>query len=109
MNRRCIPPEWKKCVIIPLYKGHRKENYNQNSCRGIALSSCIGKLFEIIIESKLVTLKTDFPNKTQMGYRKKLSSMHASYNLQETINYNKNRNSPVYVTLLDSTKAFDTV
>ena len=35
--------------------------------------------------------------------------MHASFNLHEVVNYNKDINSHVYVTLLDSTKVFDTV
>ncbi|CAG2190843.1 unnamed protein product [Mytilus edulis] len=44
-----------------------------------------------------------------MAYQKELSSIHASFNLQEPIRHYIERNSDVIVVLLDSTKAFDTV
>ncbi|CAC5400643.1 unnamed protein product [Mytilus coruscus] len=44
-----------------------------------------------------------------MAYQKELSSIHASFNLQEPIRPFVERNSDVIVVLLDSTKAFDTV
>ncbi|CAC5374715.1 unnamed protein product [Mytilus coruscus] len=44
-----------------------------------------------------------------MAYQKELSSIHASFNLQEPIRHYIERNSDVIVVLLDSMKAFDTV
>ena len=44
-----------------------------------------------------------------MAYQKALSSIHASFNLQEVIRHYIGRNRDVVVVLLDSIKAFDTV
>ncbi|VDI62406.1 Hypothetical predicted protein [Mytilus galloprovincialis] len=44
-----------------------------------------------------------------MAYQKYLSSIYASFNLQETEHHYKERNSSIQVTLLDSKRAFDTV
>ena len=50
-----------------------------------------------------------FPDLLQFAYQEKLSALHASFTLQEVINYNIERSSKVYTCLLDSSKAFDVV
>jgi hypothetical protein len=50
-----------------------------------------------------------FPNKQQQGFQKYLGCLTASFNLQETILHNVEQGNNVYVSFLDSTKAFDTV
>ena len=50
-----------------------------------------------------------FPNPSQCAYQKHISALHASFILQETINYNVEKGSKVYTCLLDTSKAFDVV
>ena len=50
-----------------------------------------------------------FPNPLQCAYQKHISALHASFILQETINYNVEKGSKVYTCLLDTSKAFDVV
>ena len=48
-----------------------------------------------------------FPDPLQCAYQKKLSSLNATYSIQETINYNTG--SKVFMCLMDNKKAFDIV
>ena len=50
-----------------------------------------------------------FPNLQQQGFQKGLSCLTASFNLNETLYYNLELSNSVYVAVLDSRKAFDTV
>ncbi|KAK6186686.1 hypothetical protein SNE40_005971 [Patella caerulea] len=106
-----VPTKWKHSVIVPLFKGGNKPRSNPNSYRGISLTPTIGKLFEKLLETRLSSLhpSSAFPNKQQVAYQKGLSSLHASFNLQETVHYYQARSNSVYVAFLDSTKAFDCV
>ncbi|VDI05085.1 Hypothetical predicted protein [Mytilus galloprovincialis] len=86
-----------------------KNKTDPNSYRGISLTSCIAKIFEKSLYPRFDSLHIKFPHQSQMAYQKELSSIHASFNLQEPIRHYIERNSDVIVVLLDSTKAFDTV
>jgi len=56
-----------------------------------------------------LTSSADYPNNHQCGFQKGLSSLDASFVLQETINHYKERSDGTCVAFLDSSKAFDTV
>jgi acyl-CoA thioesterase len=43
----------------------------------------ITKIFEKILDLLLTSIRKDFPNVQQVAYQKLLSSMNASFNLQE--------------------------
>ncbi len=45
----------------------------------------------------------------QVAYQKKMSNVNTSFNLQECINHNMERNAKVFLGFLDSSKAFDVV
>ncbi|CAG2214579.1 unnamed protein product [Mytilus edulis] len=109
IQTRYTPLDWKTSVIIPLFKGGNKNKTDPNSYRGISLTSCIAKIFEKSLYPRFDSLHIKFPHQSQMAYQKELSSIHASFNLQEPIRHYIERNSDVIVVLLDSTKAFDTV
>ncbi|CAC5361824.1 unnamed protein product [Mytilus coruscus] len=109
IRTRYTPLDWKTSVIIPLFKGGNKNKTDPNAYRGISLTSCIAKIFEKSLYPRFDSLHIKFPHQSQMAYQKKLSSVHASFNLQEPIRHYIERNGDVIVVLLDSTKAFDTV
>ncbi|VDI05811.1 Hypothetical predicted protein [Mytilus galloprovincialis] len=89
--------------------GGKKPRTDTNSYRGISLVPSIAKIFEKLLENELTKLRPDFPNHQQVAYQKQLSSMNASYNLQEVKFHHIEKGGPVKIVLLDSTKAFDTV
>ena len=54
-------------------------------------------------------LRPNFPNSQQVAYQKGLSSLNASFNLQELVLHHVEHNGSVLTILLDSARAFDTV
>ncbi|CAC5375857.1 unnamed protein product [Mytilus coruscus] len=61
-----------------------------------------------MVDLLLTLLRTDFPNVQQVAYQKLLSSLNASFNLNEVTIHHIEKNGTFIVILLDSTKAFDT-
>ncbi|KAK6191097.1 hypothetical protein SNE40_002842 [Patella caerulea] len=106
-----IPSQWRHSVIIPIFKGGNKPKSDANSYRGISLTPTSCKIFEKILEPRIFnkTKLPDFPNRQQVAYQRGLSSIHASFNLQETIYHHLERSNKLHVAFLDSTKAFDSV
>lgn len=98
-------------TIITLYKGNTKLKDDPNSYRGITLIPVFFKIFETLLSKRLSSIleSNTFPNRHQSAYRKNLCSLCTSFNLQESINYNLDHSSEVFVAFLDSNKAFDSV
>lgn len=108
----CIPNGWRVGLIIPLHKGHGKAKSSPDNYRPISLLSCVLKVFEHIVKTRMVTHCLDpitFPCKQQQGFQAGLSCLNASFNLHETLFHNIEQGSTTFVAFLDSRKAFDTV
>ena len=71
------------------------------------------KLYEKVINSRiqkwLILENIKFPNQQQQGFQKNKGCINASFNIHETIYYNLEQGSNVYVAFADIQKAFDTV
>ena len=94
-------------ALQPIVKSSKKGKFSSNNYRLIAISSLILKILDHII----LTLNSDnfrFTN-LQFGFQKKSSASMCSWLMLETVNYFTTRGSPVYLCLLDLTKAFDLV
>ena len=95
------------CALVPIIKDNTKSKIQSSNYRLIAISSLILKLFDLvfleIFGPKLCV------SSLQFGFQKGSSCTLATWTLTETINYYTNRGSPVYLCLLDLTKAFDHV
>ena len=106
-----VPSEYKKGVIIPIPKGGGKDASIKDNNRGITLLSCVYKLFESILLTRLDGWLRDrgVIHELQGAFQEKCSCQHTSTILQETIQHNRERGSTVYVVFLDVRKAFDTV
>ena len=113
LNTGHIPSAMQKGVIIPLIKNTLKSTSCPDNYRGITLLPVIYKLLERIILSRLeffLHLRgIQFPDHLQFAYQSGLSSLHASYVFQESVNYVVENHSKVYSCLLDTSKAFDVV
>ncbi len=107
-----VPTYQKIGTVIPIYKDG-KPRCAPDSYRHITLLSVIYKAFEKILHLRLQRWckikEIEFPNKQQNGYQKHLDSVTVSFNLQETIAYNRELGSDSFVAFLDTAKAFDTV
>lgn len=93
--------------LIPLLKDKKGSKFSSGNYRLIAISSIILKLLDHII----ITLYEEsfISPHLQFGYHKGLSTTLCTWTMLECINIFKNNGSPVYLCLLDLTKAFDHV
>jgi hypothetical protein len=108
-----VPSGMKRGLIVTLYKGSRKYEDDRRNYRGISLLPVLNKLFEKLMLKRLkkwvIAKGIRFPSLNQNAYQENLCSILASFELQECINYNLERQSKVFVCLLDSSSAFDMV
>ena len=113
IQRTHVPPEMKKGIVITILKPGKKEKRNPDNYRGINLLPVMYKLFEKVslvrILNRLKSEATHFPDPLQGAYQPLLSSVNTTFSIKETINYNVERGSKVFLCLLDTMKAFDYV
>ena len=108
-----VPREMTIGLMLTILKPNKKDKQNPDNYRGITLLPVIYKLFEKVTLRRmyhfLLKKGISFPHPSQCAYQKVLSSLNASFGLQETINYNINRGSKIFVCMMDNVKAFDVV
>jgi hypothetical protein len=94
-------------TIVSIPKSKRKSANDSNNYRGIALSSSIGKF----LDSVILNLWWDkfASSDLQFGYKPDSSTTHCTFVVKETIQYYMNKDSSVFVMLLDASQAFDRV
>ena len=89
-------------TIIP--KSTKKSLSDSSNYRGIALSSIIGKVFDmLILNTNREVLKSS------VGFKEKHSTSQCTFVLNEVVHYYYKNNSDVYVMMLDASKAFDRI
>ena len=100
-----IPDIFLVCILLPIIKNKRASSLTSENYRMIASTSLLLKTFDgILLELCGPQLK---PSPLQFGFQRGQSTTMATWTLSETVSYFTNRGSPVYLCLLDLTKAFD--
>ena len=109
MEEGIFPDMLKTACIIPLYKGEEKSE--PTNYRPISLLPIFGKLFEKIIETRLVKFfdKKKIITPHQFGFRKYFSTELAITEIQNMLLKNLDENKVTCTIFLDLAKAFDTV
>ena len=96
-----------KSIIKPIPKDKHKSLSDSSNYRAISKNSMISKIIDYIImqliKDKMLT------SAYQFGYKENFSTSLCSFLVSETIQYYRSKNSNVYMTLLDCTKAFDRI
>ena len=110
LEKGIFPQSWKLSVITPIHKAgniHDPSNY-----RGIAISSCVGKLFCKILNARLV----DYLNKkqgisvNQCGFKQGHRTEDNLYILDSVVkNRSENGKQKTYVAFIDFAKFFDKI
>ena len=107
LTHSCVPRGLLLPTVIPIPKNKNKSLSDSDNYRGIALSSILGKQFDIILLKNNKELFN--ASKLQFGFKPNHSTHHCTYVLNEIVQYYANNNSNVHVMLLDCSKAFDRV
>jgi len=94
-------------AILPIPKGINLNYSDSANYRGIALSSIIGKIYDLYVLNRYESLLTT-PD-LQFGFKIGHSTSMCTMILKETIDYYRTNGNDIYCTMLDATKAFDCV
>ena len=100
-------PNLRLSTIILIVKNKKSSINDSDNYRGIALSTILSKLINIIIiKKKSNHLDT---SDLQFGFKQKSSTVQCSFVAKEVINYYCRNDGNVHATFLDASKAFDRV
>ena len=94
-----LPPAMIETTIVPIVKNKLGNLSDSSNYRPIALATIVSKMFESVLLFKCAEYL--FTSDNQFG------TDLCIYTLKEFIDYYKSRGTPVYVTFLDASKAFD--
>ena len=102
-----LPPAMIETTIVPIVKNKCGNITDSNNYRPIALATIVSKLFESVILMKCEQYLTTSAN--QFGFKTGHSTDLCIYALKKFIEHYKSRNTTVFVTFLDASKAFDRI
>ena len=94
-------------TIVPIVKNKCGNITDSNNYRPIALATIVSKLFESVLLMKCEQYLITSAN--QFGFKTGHSTDLCIYALEEFIEYYKSRNTTVFVTFVDASKAFDRI
>uniref|UniRef100_A0A3Q3AL86 Reverse transcriptase domain-containing protein n=1 Tax=Kryptolebias marmoratus TaxID=37003 RepID=A0A3Q3AL86_KRYMA len=103
-----IPSTWKEAIIVPICKPGKDPNLAE-SYRPIALTSCVGKIMEKIVNNRLMYFlesKQKIKN-YQFGFRKGRSTIDPAVCLEHEIRRAQANKESVVAIFLDVEKAYD--
>ena len=103
----CISKVFLLCALTPIVKNNTKSKTSSSNYRLIGISSLIIKLLDFMLLN--IFHEELLPSSLQFGFLKHSSTTMCTWTLNEVTNYFTNRGSPVYICLLDMTKAFDNI
>ena len=103
-----IPPDWRKGIILPFYKGKgsRKECKNY---RGITLLSVPGKVFALVLLNRVKEKLLSIRRHEQSGFTPGRSTVDRISTLSNIIQSRKEFNRSLWIAYVDLKSAFDSV
>ena len=106
-NLGSIPTDWEVGIIILIFKkGNARDCKNY---RGITLLSIASKVYERVIESKLLKKTDKQMLDSQSGFRKGYSTQDHIFSIKEITHKLLEQKQEAYIAFLDLEKAFDCI
>ena len=102
-----LPVGWGSSEVVNLYKEGDKTD--PGNYRGIALISCLGKIYLSLWARRLATSLEPELSEEQGGFRRWRSTIDQALTLKEILFQRKASGNSTYVCFVDFRKAFDTV
>ena len=102
-----IPKQLSNTILLPIIKDKKGNISDLDNYRPIAITTVASKIFEQMILSKVQSLLLTSDN--QFSFKAKSSTDMAVFTVKSVIDMYKVSSSPVYICLLDASKAFDRI
>ena len=104
-----FPEEWSKAYLSPLHK--RGDRLNPANYRGIAISSCLGKTFNSIMNNRMENVMSDWgiQNDLQIGFERGHSIADHLFVLMTLIDQARICGQEIYLAFIDMKQAYDRV
>ena len=109
LNSGNYPKEWASGRILSLHK--KGNTADPGNYRGITISSCLGKLFNSVLNTRLYSFleKNELIPREQIGFKKGHRTADHIFIIRHLIDYYKQRRKPLYFCFVDFRQAFDSV
>jgi hypothetical protein len=102
------PKSWKESFTIPIYKPGDKND--PNNYRGVSLINCLPKIFNTILNNRLIKIIEDQLSNSLFGFRENHRTADSIFVLKSLINkYIHKNKKKIYACFVDLRKAFDSV
>jgi hypothetical protein len=102
------PVEWKRALLVALYKG-KGEKKVTDSYRGISLLSIPGKVYALIILSRINAHVDAQLLDSQSAFRKGRGLTDALFTIRQVISKSVEFGQPLFMAFVDLRKAYDSV
>ena len=108
LGTQYYPEEWSIGIITPLYKTGELDN--PDNYKGIALNSCISKLFTTLLNNRLTEVieNKNLLKRNQLGFRKGFRTADHMLTVKTLIDKYLSQNKKLYLCFVDFKKAYDT-
>ena len=105
---KLVPSDWKKSIIVPLYKGKGPKT-SCSSYRPVSLLSIPGKVFASILLQRIRPLLLALQRPEQSGFTPARSTVDAILALRILSDIHREFQKPLHVAYVDIKAAFDSV
>ena len=107
--KSCFPKLWKISCITPIFK--YDDSFDPNNYRGISVSSCLGELFTLIMNERLIKFLDNKKvlSDCQIGFKRNYRTPDHIFILNTVLNSYFPRGKRVYACCVDFSKAHDSV
>ena len=111
LRLRKVPDEWRKSIIKPIFKGGRKDRRDPSSYRPIALTSCVARTMEKVLNARILEYlqKNSLLYEHQSGFQRNHSTISQLCFLAHQWTTALDGGKNVQSVFLDLSKAYDRV
>jgi len=102
------PLDWKRAVLVALYKGKGDVRACDNY-RGISLLSIPGKVYAAVLWARVAAFLDSHLLEAQRGFRKGRGLLDAVFSLRLLMSRSYEYATPLHLAFIDLRKAFDSV
>ncbi len=103
-----VPDDWKKAIIVPLYKGKGSRS-ECSSYRGITLLSVPGKVYGRILTERLMEVTEGKVSEEQGGFRKGRGCVDQIFAMMMLVEEYLGKDKKLYAAFMDLEKAYDRI